>query len=119
MVMVSRLAPNVRGPRVTDERPNGAGPSQQLDCPVNGGDADTRPASADRVEELGGGEAALAVGDQVEDGLALPRQPGVVRKRESSILGHRGDDDNDSQSRQPAAKARVKESVDARPSHRE
>jgi hypothetical protein len=71
VMMMAGLAADIRGTRVAGKRPHRSGAAEELHRAVDGGKPEPRLLAARLLEELNGGEAAVTVGDQVEDGTTL------------------------------------------------
>lgn len=87
MVMVARMAANIRGPAVVDELAERPGLAKQLDGAVHGRKAELRIVLPRPVKELEGGECGVETGDRVEDNLPFRGQSSASGEGERVIVG--------------------------------
>jgi hypothetical protein len=79
VMVVARVAANVRGARIAGERANGARAPQEVDGSVHRREAELGVMSPRLLEEADGCEAPVAFGDEIEEGATLRREPSVAR----------------------------------------
>ena len=85
MVVVLWAASDIGGAPVTGQGMQGAGPPQQVEGPIRGGQTEPGRGTPRALEELQSREPTVGGLDRVEDGPALRRQACPGRERQASV----------------------------------
>ena len=86
MVVVAGIAADVGRSGITGQRVNRARPPEQLECPIDRGEAKRRLLTSRSLEKVGSREASSTVGDHVEERAALRGQSRPRRQREAAVV---------------------------------